>query len=127
MTSLDFLYIALGGGFVLLIIFLCVLLLHITLVLRDVNKMTSNVKDVTEKVRESVFDPLKTLSEMTAGIGFAHHIVEKIREKYVDHDCTGADCASDDGKKRGKKDKKSDKSKEDTEDKKGFSVHKLNK
>lgn len=117
MNSLDFLYIALGGGFVILVIFLCVLLLHLTLVLRDVNKMTSNFKDVSDKVKESVFDPLKTLSEMTAGIGFVHDLIEKIRRKYEEHECD-EDCDGDSDCCKQKKD----------EDGKGmFSVHKLRK
>lgn len=117
MNSLDFLYIALGGGFVILVIFLCVLLLHLTLVLRDVIKMTSNFKDVSDKVKESVFDPLKTLSEMTAGIGFVHDLIEKIRRKYEQHECD-EDCEGEsDCRKNGK----------DGNDTGKFSVHKLRK
>jgi ABC-type transport system involved in cytochrome bd biosynthesis fused ATPase/permease subunit len=81
MTSLDFLYIALGGGFVLLVIFLCVMLLHLTLVLRDVTKVTANFTAISDRLRETVLEPMKTLSEMTAGLGFVHDLIEKIRRR----------------------------------------------
>ena len=81
MTSLDFLYIALGGGFILFIIFLCVVLLQVALILRDVTKVTANVTTISERVKETVLEPLKALSEMTAGLGFVHDLIEKIREK----------------------------------------------
>ena len=81
MTSLDFLYIALGGGFVLLVIFLCVMLLHLTLVLRDITKVTANFTAISDRLRETVLEPMKTLSEMTAGLGFVHDLIEKIRRR----------------------------------------------
>jgi hypothetical protein len=100
MTPLDFLYIALGIGFIFLVIFLCVMLLNLTLVLRDVTKMTGNFKEVSEKVREVVMDPLKTISEMSASFGFVHNIVEKIRARFDEveagescDDCENEECA----------------------------------
>jgi hypothetical protein len=82
MTSLDFLYIALGGGFIILVIFLCVMLLQLTLVLRDVTKITENFREVSNKIKETVFEPLKSISEMTAGFTFIHEIIEKIRARF---------------------------------------------
>lgn len=85
MTSLDFLYIALGSGFLLLMVFLSVLVLHLTILLRDVSKITGDVSEVTSKVKETVFEPLKALSELTAGFGFINDIVEKVRSKYEEN------------------------------------------
>ena len=91
MTSLDFLYIALGGGFVFLVIFLCVMLLNLTLILRDVSKMTANFRAVSDKIHESILDPMKTLSEMTAGFGFLHELVEKIRARFYNEESESED------------------------------------
>ncbi len=82
MTSLDFLYIALGLGFVLLIIFLCVLILYLILILRDFTKVSNNVREISEQVKRAVFEPLEVLSEISKGWSMVHGIIEKIREKY---------------------------------------------
>jgi|GEM_PF-4975998 len=81
MNSLDFLYIALGIGINVLVIFLSVLIVHVVLVLRDVTKITGNFKDASDRVRDVVLEPMKTLSEMSAGFGIVHDFIEKIRAK----------------------------------------------
>lgn len=110
MTSLDFLYIALGAGFLIVSIFLSALLLNLILTLRDVNKITENIRNITDKLKESVFEPLKVLSELTAGFGVVHELIEKIRARYEDAEEDGS------SQKKSTKDKKSDH---------GFSVKKL--
>ncbi len=137
MTSLDFLYIALGGGFVILVIFLCVLFLNLTLVLRDVSKMTANFKEVSERVREVVMEPMKALSEMTASLGFIHQIVEKIRTRFeeVKEDAVCKDCGeeecycepSEKEKEEAKKALEKEKEKEQAKKKGFFSIRKLGK
>ncbi|MCC7432067.1 hypothetical protein IT412_00930 [Candidatus Peregrinibacteria bacterium] len=107
MTSLDFLYIALGGGFMLLVIFLCVTLLHLTLVLRDVTKITANAKDISDRVREAVLEPLKVLSELGGSFAFINDFVEKIKTRYSE-ETEGEDV-------------------EEKKDKGGFAVKKLRK
>lgn len=111
MTSLDFLYIALGAGFLIVSIFLSALLLNLILTLRDVNKITENIRNITDKLKESVFEPLKVLSELTAGFGVVHELIEKIRARYEESE--EEDSSSP---KKSSKDKKSDH---------GFSVKKL--
>lgn len=93
MTSLDFLYIALGGGFVILVIFLCVMLLNLTLVLRDLSKIMTNFREISDRIHDAVLEPMKTLSEMTAGFGFLHEFIEKIRARFEasDTESTGED------------------------------------
>lgn len=118
MTSLDFLYIALGGGFIILVIFICVLLLNLTLILRDVMKITENAREVSDRVRESVLDPLKTMSEMTAGFGFLHNIFERIRAKFEE-------AAEEDRDEMDAMDEESDQ--DEPKSKSGFLVKKLRK
>ncbi len=111
MTSLDFLYIALGAGFLIVSIFLAALLLNLIVTLKDVNKITENVRSISDKLKESVFEPLKTLSELTAGFGVIHELIEKIRARYE-----AAEDVEMPVPKKSAKDKKSDH---------GFSVKKL--
>ncbi len=79
LNPLDFLYIALGGGFLLLVIFLCVMLLNLTILLRDIAKITENVKIVSEKIRKTVLEPFKAVSEITEMFG---DIIKGIRAKF---------------------------------------------
>ncbi len=132
MTPLDFLYLALGIGFIILVIFICVMLLNLTLVLRDVTKMTGNFKEVSEKVRDVVMDPLKTLSEMSASFGFVHNIVEKIRARFDEVEagescdqCGEDECSCEEELK--KEEKKIEKEIEKTKKRGFFSVKKLGK
>ena len=85
MTSLDFLYIALGGGFLILVVFSSILILYVTFLVRDVNRISEDFREVSEKVRETVFEPFKIISEMTAGLGFVNDLVENIRARYAEH------------------------------------------
>ncbi len=82
MTSLDFLYIALGGSAILLTIFLCVLLLYTILIVRDGSKMAENLKISSEKIKDAVLDPLKTLSEFSTGFAFIQTIFEKVKQRF---------------------------------------------
>ena len=81
MTSLDFLYIALGSGFLLLVVFLCAMLLNLTIILRDVVKITDNAKVVSDKIKETVLEPFKAVSEMTATMA---EVISSIRHKFED-------------------------------------------
>lgn len=91
MTSLDFLYVALGMGFIILVIFISVLLMHVVLLLRDVRKITDDVQNTTGRVKDLVFEPLKTLAKMSAGFSLFNDIVEKLRAKFEDNGPEGED------------------------------------
>ena len=119
MTSLDFLYIALGGGFLILVVFISVLILYVTFLVRDVSKITEDVREVTDKVKDTVFEPLKALTEITSSFSFITDFVEKIKARYAEHleDVEETDVEPD----------KSSKKKEDNRGKSGFMVKKLNK
>lgn len=117
MTSLDFLYIALGVGFIILVIFTCAMLLNLTLVLRDVTKITENVRDISDRLKAVVFEPIQVLSEMTAGFGFLHDIVDKIKARFDGSaEAEVEDELGDMGKKAEKGQKKG-----------GFSIKKFSK
>jgi len=125
MTSLDFLYIALGGGFLILVVFISILILYVTFLVRDANKITEDmrevvvdVRQVADRIKDAVFEPFKVISEMTAGFGFINELVEKIKARYAEHmeDVENADIKNE-------KDAKKDAGK----GKSGFMVKKLNK
>lgn len=54
MDGLQFLYFALGGGFIALVIFSCIALHHVIRILSDVADASDSVKDTAEKVNETV-------------------------------------------------------------------------
>lgn len=82
MTSLDFLYIAIGISVILLTIFLCVLLLYTILILRDASKVAENIKISSDKIKDTVLDPLKTLAEFSASFAFIGAILEKLKARF---------------------------------------------
>ncbi|PKL36883.1 hypothetical protein CVV38_03240 [Candidatus Peregrinibacteria bacterium HGW-Peregrinibacteria-1] len=65
MTASDFLKIALGSGFIVLVIFLCILIYQLIGVLRDTRKITSSVASITEKVHTAIIQPLKFIDIVT--------------------------------------------------------------
>lgn len=91
MTSLDFLYVSLGIGFIILVIFISVLLMHVVMMLRDVRKITDDVQSTTGRVKELVFEPLKVLGQMSAGFGLVNDIIERIRSKFNEKGPEGED------------------------------------
>jgi ABC-type transport system involved in cytochrome bd biosynthesis fused ATPase/permease subunit len=125
MTSLDFLYIALGGGFMILVIFLCVLILYVVLILRDVNKITENFKESSDRIREVVIEPMKALSEMSVGFGLVHDLIEKIRSKQAE--AMEDDLEDMEVEDEVQEEQAKTKSKSDKKGKGGFSINKLRK
>jgi DNA anti-recombination protein RmuC len=125
MTSLDFLYIALGGGFLILVVFISILILYATFLLRDVDKITEDLREITDdmhkvsdRIKNTVFEPIKTITEMTAGFGFISEIVEKIKARYAEHMEEGEETEIK---------KERDSKKEDSKGRNGFMIKKLKK
>lgn len=50
----TFMYFALGVGFLILIFFLCLAMVHVIRILKDVADASDSVKDAAEKMNESV-------------------------------------------------------------------------
>ncbi|MBI2463424.1 hypothetical protein HYV57_00525 [Candidatus Peregrinibacteria bacterium] len=81
-TTKDILNIALAGGFILVVIFLCVMILYIVLILRDINKITSHTKDTVKKVNEYIVHPFKFIYYFGETLKPVYEIIqEKIQEK----------------------------------------------
>jgi hypothetical protein len=91
MTSLDFLYVALGMGFIILVIFISVLLMHLVMLLRDVRKITDDVQSTTGRVKEFVFEPLQTLGKMSAGFAILNGLLEKLKSRFEESMPEGED------------------------------------
>lgn len=64
MDALSFLYIALGVGFLLLVIFSCVALIYLSQVLRDVAKITESARDTAERINDYVVQPFALVSNV---------------------------------------------------------------
>lgn len=60
-TSADVLNMALAGGFLLLVVFLCVALFYLILVLRDVSKVTDETVNVVDRVKSAILEPLRLM------------------------------------------------------------------
>jgi TRAP-type C4-dicarboxylate transport system permease small subunit len=54
MDGLQFMYFALGGGFIALVVFMCIALFHFIRILSDVADASDSVKETAEKVNETV-------------------------------------------------------------------------
>lgn len=54
MDAQSFMYWALGGGFLLLVVFLCIAIYHLIRILRDVADASDSVKETVRKMNESV-------------------------------------------------------------------------
>lgn len=54
MDAQSFLYWALGGGFLLFIIFVCVAIFYVIRILRDVSDATASIRDTAETVNDNV-------------------------------------------------------------------------
>jgi len=67
-TSGDMLRMAGAIGIILLVIFICMTLLYVIFILRDVSKILDDVQDISNKVKVSIVSPLKA----------ANYLIEKI-------------------------------------------------
>ena len=54
MNAQTFLYWALGGGFLMLVAFLCIAIFHLIRILKDVADASDSVKSTAQKIDESV-------------------------------------------------------------------------
>ncbi len=77
LTPLDLLYITLAIAIALMAIFLCITLVYMILILRDVNKVVDTAKDTVEKVNLYVMKPIKAAQNMGKYMGPVIKIVEE--------------------------------------------------
>ena len=78
MDALAFLYIALGVGFLLLVIFLCVTLIYVIQILRDVSKISDSISETAERLNDYIVQPLSFLSNAT---DYVKPLVESMLKK----------------------------------------------
>lgn len=84
MDPLAFLYIALGVGFLLLVIFTCVTLIYFMQILRDVNKITDSARDTAERVNDYVLQPLAFISQVVEHVKPMIDAVQQKRHQVED-------------------------------------------
>lgn len=60
-TSQDVLNMSLAIGFIVLVIFLCILIFYAILILRDTNKIMEDVTEIVERVRKTIVEPLRAV------------------------------------------------------------------
>ena len=68
-TSQDILNMSLAIGWAILVVFLCVALVYLTKVLKDVSKVTNTAKNVVEKTQKVILEPLRMMD----------YVVDKVR------------------------------------------------
>ena len=103
MSALNFMYIAFGGGFILLVIFLCVLLLHVTLILRDINKVTGNIKDTSKKINSYIIEPAELFQSLAGQFSFLKGFADKFKQKFEEEVESETEETEKDTKDSGKK------------------------
>lgn len=82
LTTKDILNLSLAGGFILLVIFLCVTALYLILILRDISKITAHAKHTAKKVNDAILQPVKFLYAFGGKMKPIFDIIEeKIRER----------------------------------------------
>lgn len=84
MDPLAFLYIALGVGFLLLVIFTCVTLIYFMQILRDVNKITDSVRDTADRVNDYVLQPLALISQVFEHVKPMIDVIQQKRHQVED-------------------------------------------
>ncbi len=67
-TSADVLRMAGAVGIIVFVIFICMTLLYVMFILRDISKILDDVKDISNRVKTSIVSPLKA----------ANYLIEKI-------------------------------------------------
>lgn len=78
MDPLSFLYIALGIGFLLFVIFACVTMIYLIQVLRDVAKISDSVRDTAERVNDYVVQPFAFINQ---AVEYLKPVIEGIARK----------------------------------------------
>lgn len=77
-TSGDILNMSLAIGFIVLVIFLCILIFYAILILRDISKVVDDAAEVVSKVHKTIVQPLRAIDYI---IERAQPYVEGIIEK----------------------------------------------
>lgn len=60
-TSGDILKMSLAMGFIVLVIFICIMIFYLILILRDVSKITDKIAIIVNRIHSTIVEPLKAL------------------------------------------------------------------
>lgn len=82
LTTVDFLYLALTIGAIVLVVVIAVAVINTILVLRDIRKISSVAGEVTEKFHEVVMTPLSMVSGIANMV--TPHIENFIKNKMAE-------------------------------------------
>ncbi|MFH1218678.1 MAG: hypothetical protein V1679_02455 [Candidatus Peregrinibacteria bacterium] len=77
-TSGDVLNMSLAIGFIVLIVFLCILIFYAVLILRDMSKIMDDVEEIVTRVRSTIVEPLKAVDFL---VEKAKPYIEMVLEK----------------------------------------------
>lgn len=104
MDPLAFLYIALGVGFLLLVVFICVTLIYCIQILRDVTKISESVRDTAERVNDYVVQPFAIINQV---IEHVRPIMDAVQSKRHQIENSVNDAVHDAAKNYKKRSKRS--------------------
>lgn len=77
-TSLDILYLVLSAAILVVAILTAVLIINLTLVLRDFRKMSRTAGDMTEKLHSMVLTPISYVSKVAENLSpYVEEYIEK--------------------------------------------------
>lgn len=79
-TTGDILNMSLAIGFIVLVIFVCILCFYAILILRDVSKVVDEVEEVVNKVHKTIVQPLRAIDYI---IEKASPYIEAVVERKV--------------------------------------------
>ena len=82
LTTVDFLYLALAIGAIVLVVVLAVAIVNTIFLIRDIRKISSVAGDVTEKFHEMVMTPISIVSSFANAV--TPHVENFIKNKMDD-------------------------------------------
>lgn len=81
-SSLDILYLVLSASILVIAILVAVLVINLTLVLRDFRKMSRTAGDMTEKLHSMVLTPISYVSKVAENLSpYVEEYIEKKMSK----------------------------------------------
>ncbi len=79
-TSSDFLNMALGIGFLVLVVFISMVCFYLVLILRDVSKVTDEVQEIIYRIHKTIVEPLKAIDYL---VEKARPYIETVMEQKI--------------------------------------------
>lgn len=81
-TTGDILRMSLAIGFIVLVIFLCILIFYTILVMRDASKVSENIEDLVSRIHKSVIKPISAFEYVMKSIEpYVESLYERKKKK----------------------------------------------